>query len=56
VTLLACWSFPSKGEALQAEHAIKQLSRAQKVHLIEHTLQGQRTLPASHFVRGRRSH
>jgi putative endonuclease len=45
VTLLACWSFSSKGEALRAEHAIKHLSRAQKVRLIEQTLQGQGVLP-----------
>ena len=45
VTLLACWSFSSKGEALRAEHAIKHLSRAQKVRLIEHALQGSLVLP-----------
>ncbi|MDQ2905136.1 MAG: GIY-YIG nuclease family protein [Chloroflexota bacterium] len=45
VTLLACWSFPTKGEALRAEHAIKQLSRAQKKSLAERALQGSLLLP-----------
>ncbi len=35
VTLLAMWSFTSKREALQAEYKIKQLSRKQKLQLIE---------------------
>ncbi len=35
VVLCAVWSFPSKGEALQAERAIKGLPRAKKVRLIE---------------------
>jgi len=35
VTLLATWSFNSKGEALRAEHAIKRLPREQKWRLIE---------------------
>src|SRR5262249_34245412 len=35
VTLCAVWSFPNKGEALQAERAIKGLPRAEKVRLIE---------------------
>src|SRR2546430_16763991 len=34
VTLLASWSFKSKGEALRAEHQIKQLPREQKWRLI----------------------
>jgi putative endonuclease len=34
VTLLANWSFAEKSEALRAEYAIKQLSRAQKLRLI----------------------
>ena len=34
VTLLATWSFNSKGEALRAEHAIKRLPREQKWRLI----------------------
>ena len=34
VTLLASWSFPTKGEALRTERSIKQLPRAQKLHLI----------------------
>jgi putative endonuclease len=33
VSLQASWSFQSKGEALRAEHAIKRLSRAQKLRL-----------------------
>jgi putative endonuclease len=36
VTLLAIWSFNSKGEALRAEYKIKQLPREQKWRLIEH--------------------
>ena len=35
VSLLANWSFPNKREALQAEYRIKQLSRKQKLQLIE---------------------
>lgn len=35
VKLLASWSFEGKGEALRAEYAIKQLPRAQKLHLAE---------------------
>jgi putative endonuclease len=35
VTLLASWSFASKSEALRAEYAIKQLSRVQKLRLVE---------------------
>src|SRR6266700_3183230 len=35
VTLLASWSFERKNEALKAEYAIKQLSRVQKLRLIE---------------------
>lgn len=35
VTLLVSWSFERKGEALRAEYAIKQLSRTQKLRLIE---------------------
>lgn len=35
VVLLACCSAESKGEALRAEYAIKQLSRTQKWRLIE---------------------
>ncbi|HEY4036576.1 MAG TPA: GIY-YIG nuclease family protein [Ktedonobacteraceae bacterium] len=34
VTLLATWSFNSKGEALRAEYAIKRLPREQKWRLI----------------------
>ena len=34
VTLLASWSFKSKGEALRAEHHIKQVPREQKWRLI----------------------
>ncbi len=41
VTLCAVWSFPSKGEALRAERAIKDLPRADKIRLIEQTLQGE---------------
>ncbi|HEX4204003.1 MAG TPA: GIY-YIG nuclease family protein [Ktedonobacteraceae bacterium] len=33
VSLQASWSFQSKGEALRTEHAIKRLSRAQKLRL-----------------------
>ena len=35
VTLLASWSFTSKRDALRAEYAIKQLTRQQKLRLIE---------------------
>ncbi len=35
VTLLASWPFPTKGDALRAERAIKQLSHAQKLRLID---------------------
>ena len=35
VSLVAFWSYSSKREALRAERAIKQLSHAQKVRLIE---------------------
>ena len=45
VTLLASWLFSSKVDALRAEHAIKQLSRAQKVRLIEHVRQDSTVLP-----------
>ena len=41
VTLCAVWSFQSKGEALRAERAIKDLPRADKMRLIEQTLQGE---------------
>ena len=34
VTLLASWSFKSKGEALRAEYAIKRLPREQKWRFI----------------------
>lgn len=45
VTLLTCWSFSSKGEALRAEHAVKHLSRVQKVRLIEQTFPDSPGLP-----------
>jgi putative endonuclease len=45
VSLLASWSFPSKGEALRAERAIKRLSRGQKERLIEQNRQGSPVLP-----------
>lgn len=35
VVLVAQWSFDTKREALQAEYKYKQLSRAQKLQLIE---------------------
>lgn len=35
IELLACWSFPSKAEALRSEYAFKQLSRQQKLERIE---------------------
>jgi putative endonuclease len=38
VTLLATWSFNSKGEALRAEREIKRLPREQKMRLIENAL------------------
>jgi putative endonuclease len=38
VTLLASWSFASKGEALRAEYKIKQLSREKKLQLIQTVL------------------
>ena len=41
VTLCAVWSFPSKGETLRAERAIKGLPRADKMQLIEQTLPGE---------------
>ena len=44
VILLASWSCSSKREALQAECVIKRLSRAQKKHLVEQTLQSQGAL------------
>lgn len=37
VTLLASWPFPDKRAALRAEYAIKQLTRAQKLGLINNT-------------------
>lgn len=40
VMLLASWSFPTKGEALRIEHAIKALSRTQKLRLIADHQQG----------------
>ena len=40
VTLLASWSFPTKSEALRIEHAIKALSRTQKLRLIADHQQG----------------
>ena len=43
VVLLASWSCESKGEALRTEYAIKQLSRDQKLRLIE----GGHALPKS---------
>ncbi|MBO0781039.1 MAG: hypothetical protein J2P37_19645, partial [Ktedonobacteraceae bacterium] len=45
VTLLASWSFLSRGDALRAEYAIKRLSRAQKKRLIEQCVQGSLILP-----------
>src|SRR5262249_31996936 len=41
VTLCAVWSFPSKGDAVRAERAIKDLPRARKVRLIEQASQGE---------------
>lgn len=38
VILLASWSFPTKGDALRAERAIKRLPRAQKLSLIDQNL------------------
>lgn len=35
VTLVACWTFRTKGEALRAERAIKRLSHAEKVRLAQ---------------------
>ncbi len=35
VTLLVSWTFPSKGDALRAERAIKGLPRVKKLRLIE---------------------
>jgi putative endonuclease len=35
VTLLASWSFSTKGQALRAEFAIKSLPRSHKLRLIE---------------------
>ncbi len=40
VTLLASWIFPTKSEALRIEHAIKALSRAQKLRLIAEQQRG----------------
>ena len=37
VTLLASWSFSTKGEALRTERSIKRLPRVQKLHLIAST-------------------
>src|SRR5262249_34999567 len=37
----SAWSFQSKSEALRAERAIKDLPRADKMRLIEQTLQGE---------------
>ncbi len=34
VSLLIAWSFPTKGDALRAEHAFKRLSRTQKLQRI----------------------
>lgn len=39
VQLLASWSFSSRGDALRAEWALKQLSRVQKLRLIDQTVQ-----------------
>src|SRR5690348_14661150 len=41
VTLLASWSFLTKGDALRAERSIKQLPRVQKLRLIEQNVQGE---------------
>jgi len=38
VTLLVAWSFTNKREALQVEYKIKQLSRKQKLWLIENKI------------------
>jgi putative endonuclease len=35
VTLLVCWSFPTKGDALRAERMIKQLPRSHKLWLLD---------------------
>lgn len=35
VTLLVSWSFPTKGDALRAEHMIKRLPRSQKLRLLD---------------------
>jgi putative endonuclease len=35
VSLMATWTFSSRAEALQAEHEIKRLTRAQKLKLVE---------------------
>ena len=35
VTLVARWTFPTKGEALRAERAIKRLPRAEKLKLVQ---------------------
>jgi len=41
VTLCASWSFQRKGDARRSERAIKRLSRARKVWLIEQALHGE---------------
>ncbi len=45
VTLLVSWSFLTKGEALHAECMIKQLSRAQKLRLIDPTQASNSEMP-----------
>lgn len=38
VSLVACWEFPTKSEAMRFEFQIKQLTKASKVKLIESTV------------------
>jgi putative endonuclease len=48
VTLLASWTFSTKGEALRIERAIKALTRGQKLRLIADYQQGNAfSLPGS---------
>jgi predicted GIY-YIG superfamily endonuclease len=51
VTLLAAWAYPSRGEALHAERAMKRLKRAQKLQLVAASQAGEaggkETLPGT---------
>ena len=35
VTLVAHWAYPTKGEALRAEYALKRLPRTEKLRLVQ---------------------